>query len=339
MPLRLRRSATLLLAALVLSACEAAYHPTAVPGSEARMSVQARRYVDSALYLMESYSLHKHEIDWARFREETYMRANGAEIPAHTYPALSQALRRLDEHSFFSPPSTAIVPPRGLWPDMGGAVVAGRFGYVRTQRYGGSDPDGHAQAYHDLIRGLDTGAVCGWIVDMQGNPGGNMWPMLAGVGPVLGEGRSGTFIDADSVRTPWFYADGAAGIERGGQRVTVTRVPRPYRLRRENPPVAVLTGINTASAAEAVVIAFRGRPGSRSFGGMTAGLPTANTSYEMRDGAYVVLTTAWEADRNGVVYKGRIAPEEPVIGAGGDAANAAMAWLAQQPACQESAGG
>lgn len=334
MPAHLRRSIPFLLAALFLSACEAAYHPTAIPGSDARMSAQARRYVDSALYLMETYSLHKHQVDWRRFREETYMRADGAEVPAHTYPALAHALRSLDEHSFFAPPSTAIDPPSGFWPEMSGLVVGGRFGIVRTQRYGGSDPDGHAQKYHDIIRELDTGAVCGWVVDMAGNPGGNMWPMLAGVGPILGEGKSGTFIDADGVRTPWFYEDGAAGIERRGQRVAVTRVPRPYTLRRPNPPVAVITGISTASAAEAVVIAFRGRPGSRSFGTMTAGLPTANTSYEMRDGAVVVLTTAWEADRNGVVYKGRIVPEEIVDGGGGEAGRAAVAWLAQQPACQ-----
>jgi hypothetical protein len=31
-------------------------------------------------------------------------------------------------------------------------------------------------------------------VDLRGNGGGNMWPMLAGVGPVLGEGIVGWIV-------------------------------------------------------------------------------------------------------------------------------------------------
>lgn len=331
-----RSAPRLLLAALLLAACEAAYHPTQVPGSQARMSAQALRYVDSALSLMQTYSLHKHQVDWPKFREETYLAADGAEVPAHTYPALNQALQKLDEHSFFSPPSTTITPPRGLWPDMTARMLNDRIGYVLVQRYSGSQPDEHAQQYHDLIRGVDTGAVCGWVVDLRSNPGGNMWPMLAGIGPILGEGNPGAFIDADGVRTPWFYTNGASGIEENGRRQTLTRVDRPYRLRRPDPPVAVLTALETASAAEAVVIAFRGRPGARTFGTFTRGLPTANATYPMRDGARVVLTTAWEADRDGVVYRGRIEPDEIVIGGGSEVGTAAVAWLREQPACRES---
>lgn len=331
------RALPLLAAALLLAACEAAYHPTDIPGSDARMSPQARRYVDSALYLMQTYSLQKHEIDWPRFREETYMRANGAAVPAHTYASLQLALQTLNEHSFFIPPTTGIGGPQtGLWPPLSGTSHdGGRIGYIRTATFSGSNADAHAQEYHDIIRDIDTAATCGWVVDMRSNPGGNMWPMLAGVGPILGEGVPGAFIDADGVRTLWYYQDGVAGVERGGTRQAITRVARPYRLRRPNPPVAVITGVNTASAAEAVTIAFRGRPYSRSFGLMTRGLPTANSAYDMTDGATVVLTTAWEADRTGTVYRDRIHPDEAIVGEGpSEALYAAMAWLYAQPACQ-----
>jgi carboxyl-terminal processing protease len=337
------RAPRLLLAALLLvAACEPALHPTEVPGSDARMSAQARRYVDSALYLMQSYSLQKHEVDWPWLREETYARANGAAVPAQTYAALQRALETLNEHSFFIPPTTGVGgPTTGLWPPLlGRSFEGGRIGYIRTATFSGSDPDGHAQDYHDFIRENDTQATCGWVVDLRGNPGGNMWPMLAGVGPILGEGSPGAFIDADGVRTPWYYANGVAGVERNGSRLAASRAREPYRLHRPNPPVTVLTGVNTASAAEAVAIAFRGRPDTRSFGLMTRGLPTANTSFDMPDGAVVVLTTSWETDRTGTRYEGRIEPDETVIGvtsgnpASDDALGAALAWLNAQPACQ-----
>ncbi|MGV9658891.1 S41 family peptidase [Streptomyces koyangensis] len=60
------------------------------------------------------------------------------------------------------------------------------------------------------------------------------------------------------------------------------------------PPVAVLTGPRTASAGEAVAIAFRERPDTRTFGDPTSGVPTANAPYPLSDGALVVLTTARE---------------------------------------------
>ena len=37
-----------------------------------------------------------------------------------------------------------------------------------------------------------------WIVDLRGNYGGNIWPMIAGVGPVLGEGIIGWIVYNDS---------------------------------------------------------------------------------------------------------------------------------------------
>ena len=116
----------------------------------------------------------------------------------------------------------------------------------------------------------DKAALIGWMIDVRGNGGGNMWPMIAGVGPVLGEGVAGYFIDPVGVETAWEYRDGAAW--EGG--VANQRVAAPYRLRRDRPRVAVLTDNGIASSGEAVVISFRGRPDTRSFGDHTCGLST-----------------------------------------------------------------
>jgi carboxyl-terminal processing protease len=44
----------------------------------------------------------------------------------------------------------------------------------------------------------------------------------------------------------------------------------------------------------------------------TYGLPTANQTFALADGALLVLTTAREADRTGRVYDGPIEPDEHV---------------------------
>lgn len=65
---------------------------------------------------------------------------------------------------------------------------------------------------------LDAPDLVGWIVDLRGNGGGNMWPMIAGVGPVLGEGTAGAFVDPDDNVTLWGYANGASIADGSGDR-------------------------------------------------------------------------------------------------------------------------
>ncbi len=339
---RLLRRAPLLSAALLLAGCAGVFGPGPAPAP--RISPQAYEYLDSALNLMQSHALQKDQVDWPAFREGVILRAGGAQEPGQTHATINAALQQLNRHSFLMPPRTGTAggPPAAPPTLVATRLQGGRYGYIRTVSYGGGDPHGHAQAYHDFIREVDTEATCGWVVDLRDNTGGNMWPMLAGVGPVLGEGSPGGFVGQGGVRTPWYYADGAAGTQRGAFRNVSARAGRPYRLRRQAPPVAILTGERTASAAEAVAIAFRGRPDARSFGAATRGVPTANVSFQMPDGASVVLTTAWEADRDGVVYQDRIQPDEVMAGTStGEPATdpvlaRAVQWLAAHPACRET---
>ncbi len=53
--------------------------------------------------------------------------------------------------------------------------------------FSGQDADGFATKLQAIVGELASKGPCGWIVDLRGNGGGNMWPMLAGVGPILGE--------------------------------------------------------------------------------------------------------------------------------------------------------
>jgi hypothetical protein len=43
----------------------------------------------------------------------------------------------------------------------------------------------YAASLQNVLRSLDVPTTCGWIVDLRKNIGGNMWPMLAGLGPLL----------------------------------------------------------------------------------------------------------------------------------------------------------
>ena len=183
-------------------------------------------------------------------------------------------------------------------------------GYVRVVSFSGTEEEARdfAQAIQDQIRFIDAPTIEGWIVDLRGNSGGNMWPMLAGIGPILGEGVVGHFIDPDDNQYAWEYQNGTS-ISNGFR---VTQAPNPYQLINAEPRVAVLLDNGVASSGEAVAIAFVGRENTRSFGSPTCGLSTANVSYTLSNDAQLVLTVSYMADRNKKLFGTPVPPDEAV---------------------------
>jgi C-terminal processing protease CtpA/Prc len=333
------------LALLLLAGCGGSEPTRSVP--EAEMSAAARAYLDAALDIMQANSLHRARIEWPGLRARAYDTAGTAQTPAETYPAIRAALRDLgDRHSSFATPPASTggggTPPPAPPPPAGRSLEGG-IAYVYMPAFVSPASTEHVDAYHAVLRDLDAASPCGWVVDVRLNPGGNMWPMLAGIGPVLGEGEVGRFVAPDGAVSRWWHRDGQAGfVPPGGTASVLARVSAaPYRLKRPMPPVAVLTGPVTASSGEAVVTAFRGRPDTRSFGRSTAGLSTANLAYRLSDGAVINLTVSTFADRTGRVYGESIAPDEviPVSSTTRDPATdltlrTAVQWLREQPPCR-----
>jgi carboxyl-terminal processing protease len=103
-------------------------------------------------------------------------------------------------------------------------------------------------------------------VDLRGNVGGNMWPMLAGIGPLLGEGDDlGEFMNT-SGHSVWVYRSGtAAEVENGKLNAYPSVAGEPYHV-AGLPNVAVLIDRSTGSSGEAIAVAFRGRADTRFFG-------------------------------------------------------------------------
>jgi C-terminal processing protease CtpA/Prc len=305
------------------------------------ISDEASAYLTEALDIMQTNSLHRESIDWTALRTGTFAVAKHAQTPADTYGAIRFALSRLgDNHSsFFTPDqfeqtlqltaSDNAVPRAKL--------LSEKIGFIALPGYQGSDGDEYAANIQKLIREIDSRNPCGWIVDLRENDGGNMWPMLAGIGPILGEGDLGAFVDSYGQKEIWSYRDGTALLD--GQVQTQVN-GQAYRLQASSPPVAVLIGVTTASSGEATAIAFRERPNARSFGQFTAGFTTANTPISLSDGALINITSAVDADRTGQIYGERIYPDEVV-----DDVNQytflmdeaipqpAIDWLMSQPAC------
>ena len=298
-------------------------------------------YLNRALDEMRARSLRRDHIDWPRLRKETLVRAARAEITVDTYDAIRFALASLDDHhSSFHPtpaledleakrkaqrqPAPEPAPqPEPSSPFTGRYEPEGRLATFGVKTFAlvvvtkcFPETDRQFIAYETklqrIVADLDKSHPAGWIVDLRGNVGGNMWPMLAGIGPLLGEGdHLGEFFTLDSHST-WKYRNGvAAEIEDGKENPYPAVAGAPYKL-AGTPKVAILIDRRTGSSGEAIAIAFRGRPETRFYGDHTQGASPANDVIKLSDGASMWLTIGVDADRTGKQYMEGLDPDEVI---------------------------
>ena len=324
--LRPARAGAVLLLLWLCAAC-GAKSPSAPTQSSSTASADA--YLREIIAVMQQNSVNRLRIDWASFQSQVLAKAPNAATIADTYPAIQLALQLLDDHhSFYSRPNNGGGISNPLFPTGCGIAtvddpaVPADIGYVRIAAYSGANPPGFAASIQSDIRARDSASLAGWIVDLRGNGGGNMWPMIAGVGPVLGSGTVGFFVLPTGALQPWDYGSGVAYLSGNA----VVAAGTPYELLKRNPRVAVLTDKRVASSGEAVAVAFRGRPNTRTLGTDTCGVPTANAGFDLSDGARLFLTTALDADRAQNVYNAPLPPDE-VITDPAALVQRAIAWL------------
>src|SRR5690606_12126045 len=117
---------------------------------------------------------------------------------------------------------------------------------------------------------------CGMILNFSQNSGGNMWPMVMGVLPLLSEGVLGGFEGRDARRTSIVSTGSGLLVAGADHFLNALALPQPtYRPDH----VAVILGERTASSGEIVALLFKGQNNVRYFGQRTAGVPTANQTF------------------------------------------------------------
>jgi hypothetical protein len=337
------------------------------------ISPAAKAYLDSALDVKQEHFLHKDKIDWAQLRRATLAQAAAAETTVDTYPAIRFALAKLDDHHSYlqptpelsrtesqrqpkladpaampkpparkqtfpypSPFRTRRVPESAMVPGVGAPiaqVVVPMFASPERK-----DLDDYATKVQDAIAAAAANRPCGWIVDLRGNGGGNIWAMMAGVGPLLGEGEPGAMLGDGGSKVKWFYEEGRAGMRGTKEPEFAKSTQGPVKLEGTR-PVAVLIDRDTGSSGEGIAIAFRGRPDTRFFGELTYGAATSTFPYKLSDGAQIYLVTGVMLDRNGHEYRDGIAPDEEVrsmatITSNDPVIRAASEWLASGNSCR-----
>ncbi|GLY52517.1 S41 family peptidase [Lentzea sp. NBRC 102530] len=264
-------------------------------------------YVDSALDLLQRHSIESAHAVWPALRAQAHAAENAHEAVRHAIAALG------NPHTHLITAERAASPP----PVVPTGQLTGTTAVVRLPEIHASHGRTYVSRGLRLMRALVAAEPAGWVVDLRGNRGGAMHPMLTVVAPLLGEGECGRFVGPHG-ETGW-------GIRRRHLCSGGRRSYRLHRVPRSRPgPVALLVDGRTASSGEAVLVSFLGVPGVKTFGAPTAGFATANQTYRLKDGARLAITTAVMADRTGRTYGN--APIAPHVSTD-DALTKAIEWI------------
>lgn len=340
-------------------------------------AIDWRAYVEGALARAEALYYRPEVVDWGAVRERAWEVLGDDPTQGSAHRAIEQGLQRAfplggalgvaagdaAEVGFFLRPEYVQFPASALeLPRPTGRVVAGRVGLLNAYVTTGLGETGrdYASTLHDLARATSAEGVCGWVIDLRDSYGGYFgWspPMLLGLGPFLGDGvfltaggRTDTsewsysyeggqlLVNGDPFDVPAAFAGTGLPTDTVEALAAAARLyTEPFVLPVSDQPIAVLTSFYTGGAGEALLIAFDGRSGTRSFGEPTYGYSVDRTEVYLEDGAALVVTSAVLADRNGRVYQGSIMPDEIVIPLpqteADEVLDRATQWILAQPAC------
>lgn len=272
-----------------------------------------QRYGEIAIELMERQGMNASGSAWATAKKDAQQALENTQSYADTYPALETLVKKAGgQHSFLQAPgenaSAAVSQlPRVSLEDGIARIVLPAFSGTSDEAVA------YAMTAVEGLRRMPD--VRGAVIDLRGNTGGDMGPMLAAVAPFLPDGEVLSF-HVRGALMPVTLKDGA--VTGGGTPMKL----ESFKL--DKVPVALLIDGQTASSAEAVLLCFRGLENARTFGRRTAGYTSCNNVNRLYDGALLGITMGGELARTGELFQNQpIVPDVPTDDPEGEA----LRWL------------
>lgn len=245
----------------------------------------SKSYVNKAVKIMDKNGLYAVGDEWEKAKKEALEADPLTMEEAHSI--VKEALKVAGgKHSFLKEAEVEVQEKTSEWEmpqvsitDSCGAKIA----VVKLPQFAGNRDEGlkYAKTVIDAV----PDDIQGVVIDIRGNGGGDMYPMISSVHRFIPEG------DIISFRN-----------RKGTMKISLDYVLMCTDVKQSSPiecPVAILTDEGTGSSAEALLLCFRGLEKARVFGSETAGYASSNMPYKMQDGSVVVLTIGCDVARTG----------------------------------------
>ena len=247
-------------------------------------------YVRDAIQQMDRKGLYAEREEWEATKKEAL--SQNPETLEEAQAIINKAAKVAGgKHSYLLPADKAQAREKRSNEEVSPTVTIREDGICIIHLPAFAGDDENCLRYARTVLDSISDTVKGVCIDLRGNHGGNMYPMIAAVHRFLPDDILLKFKMRRRFRSVMpinkeFVAN-LVGIEIES---------------RINCPVAILTDEETASSGEAVLLCFRGLDNVWVFGSPTAGYASANESIILDNGSILALTVSCDIARTGEIF-------------------------------------
>ncbi|MBK7667495.1 MAG: S41 family peptidase [Sphingobacteriaceae bacterium] len=280
--------------------------------------------VDGVLQKAKETSMYSSTINWDSLNKQVHLKAESANTIQELKPAFELLLNSLRDHHgkiinakdysyvawFTDYKNRRHIDNRkfdtDIWKIVNDTALKFEYkllndgiGYLKIVGIGATvDNTKEAEKIRNAVIKLSKNKANGWIVDLRYNGGGNMYPMVTGLGTLIGDGIVGKLVSASKdTLFHWKIINGNF-IYDVLDVITLKNNPKF----KTSPKVAVLTSRWTVSSGEVLATCFKGRPNTKFFGEATGGFTTNNNWEIINEQLILNISTGIYCDRNGIIY-------------------------------------
>lgn len=270
-------------------------------------TAHASQSLDLALDLVKSKAYRSKSVDWTAVEDQArIIEKNQGEDEAIRFVVAALA----DRHTSYRAPTspTATSPrPQAVQSEIATVLPSiDQIPALQINRWAGKDQVGATNTVRSALSQIMKHQPCGLILDFSENSGGNMWPMLVGLSPLLSEGQLGIFRSAEGTISKIEKTNGLVTL---GGKPHFLNYPQSATFQDAAPFIAIVIGKKSVSSGEITPLMFYGQKNVKFFGHKSSGFTSANQVFPLPNGGTLVLTTSMTEDRNGRSHPDGIEPD------------------------------
>ena len=243
------------------------------------------QYVKKAVRIMDKNGIYAQGPEWEKTKAEA-LAAKPSSLEEAQEIVIQAGKVAGGKHTFLMTIDEMTENDTTTWEMPKVELLEGSIAAIKLPQFMGNAEDGIR--YTNTVLNALPNTLKGVIIDLRGNRGGNMYPMIAAVH---------RFLPDDVILQ--------LRTRRNDMKINVAYVMNVASVAQQahiDCPVALLTDESTGSSGEAVLLCFRGLKNARTFGTPTAGYASCNQPFNLPDGSQLVLTTGEDVARTGEVF-------------------------------------